>query len=62
MSDYSFVEVVKARDRMCNSFYCSVECPIHKRNNQKELTCSNFFLSFPKEAEEIIMGWEKEQE
>lgn len=60
MSDYSFIEVAQARGRICDRFYCSVHCPIHPGNNKRGIKCLDFFLSYPKEAEEIIMKWAKE--
>lgn len=56
-----FIEVMKQKNRMCesNSRRCS-KCFLAAKNNGKELHCNDLCLSYPQEAEKIIMDWAKE--
>lgn len=54
MSDYSFVEVMNARTRMCESFKGCGGCPL------SGMDCRNLCDRKPEQAQEIIMKWAKE--
>lgn len=44
---------------MCASMNC-LECPLEYGNNGKMIRCTTIITENPKEAEEIIMKWAKE--
>lgn len=55
-----FVEVMKNRRRLCETYNMCAECPMDKKNNKKNISCEYLFNSHHKEAEEIIMKWAEE--
>lgn len=57
MSDYSFVEVVKARERMCKKSGGCANCELKILSGY---ICGLDILKNPEQAQEIIMKWAKE--
>lgn len=47
-----FVEVIRQKDRICNSYDCN-ECPLKSG-------CMSLIVNEPEKAEQIIMEWAKE--
>lgn len=59
MKDYSFVEVAKAKERMCNTHNTICNgCDL--LNFFPDGDCEEMCLKFPEQAQEIIMQWAKE--
>ena len=57
MADFQMV--LAERERMCDSFLGCMRCPLAKA--QKEfVSCKNWTVENPAEAERIIMQWSKE--
>lgn len=55
-----FVEVVKQRNRICNTISCD-ECGLYSGNNiSRSTSCLGFMNMYPDEAEKLIMDWAKE--
>lgn len=54
-----FIEVVKKKNEMCNCYNVCTSCPLHMSNNLHGIGCASLIRSFPQDAEEIIMNWEK---
>lgn len=52
-----FVEVIKQKERMCDSFSECIKCPLAKNNIRD---CVAFEFHNAEEAEKIIMEWAKE--
>lgn len=61
-----FQEIMKTRFRMCSQLICigdpkgTNSCPLRVTANGKNIYCKDFLLKYPKEAEEIILKWDKE--
>ena len=59
-----FVKVAEIRNRMCGSFAtkenCCRTCQMFFENNGTGKVCPSFMLDHPKEAEEILIKWDKE--
>ena len=56
-----FCEVMKQRERMCESYGLNCnDCGLCSRNNEKKEQCEIFTVHHPQEAEKIIMDWTKE--
>lgn len=55
MSD--FVEVMKHKERMCNTYVDCTKCPVAKGNNKKNTSCDDLMKFYPEEAQSIIMKW-----
>lgn len=49
-----FVEVMKQRNRMCDTRNC-VDCPLSLDDNGIKVRCSQLIKRYPEKAEEIIM-------
>lgn len=54
-----FVEIMNLRGRMCKRNGLCYDCELSSRNNGKGITCVNFTLDYPEEAEKIIVDWTK---
>ncbi len=61
-----FVDVMRNKQRMCDHYYpngsCH-KCPLsgmHNNNGEDYITCAEFCMQRPKEAQTIIMNWVKE--
>jgi hypothetical protein len=52
-----FVEVMKHKQRMCNSVGVCWHCPLFTNNNGSNIICEEFIRTYPEKAEEIIMKW-----
>lgn len=59
--DYSYVEVMKVKSRMCKTYrgFCE-KCDISSDNNGKNIGCGSFISEYPQEAQNIIMKWAEE--
>jgi len=57
-----FVKAMETRERMCDKWQnrCCIGCNLHPRNNGVNLTCNDFVLEHPAEAEKILEQWDKE--
>ena len=55
-----FQEVMKQKNRMCNSYSLCTNCPIYENDNKGEMLCDDFIICKPAIAEEIIMKWASE--
>lgn len=55
-----FKEVIKIRQRMCNSIVHCEDCELSHSKNKNQGPCSSFIFVNPNEAEEIIMKWAAE--
>lgn len=55
-----FVEVMKIRDRMCESIERCHECPINTFKNGKDISCESFSKKYPEQVQEILLKWDKE--
>lgn len=55
-----YVEVMKNKKRMCESYQECGLCDLSHRNNGFNMICNDMELNHPQETEEIIMGWAKE--
>lgn len=60
----TFQEVVKEKNRMCDTLletelHCK-NCPLSSLNNTDSANCNEFIWEHPDEAEEMIMEWSKE--
>lgn len=55
-----FVEVMKIRDRMCESIERCHDCPINTFKNGKAISCESFSKKYPEQAQEILLKWNKE--
>ena len=55
-----FVEVAKAKARMCASIMKCTSCPLSNFNNETGLNCETLINECPEKAEEIIMKWAEE--
>lgn len=53
-----FTKIMEIRKRMCNPFKMCTECPLFETPEQ--ISCADFILNYPKEAEEIILKWAEE--
>lgn len=55
-----FVEVMKKQKEMCDYYEaCIYGCPIAKEKEKYKVFCATYLKEHPKEAEAIIMPWEK---
>lgn len=54
-----FKEVLKQKDRLCKNISCD-ECGFYCGNNKRDISCGDFIIMYPEEAEKIIMDWAKE--
>ena len=54
-----FQEVMRQKDRMCDSYKNCKGCPIFESPDKKRecLFCADFMYAYPDIAEEIIMKW-----
>lgn len=55
-----FQEVMKQRNRMCESYVGCMDCALCDINNGENIDCSAFCIKHPQRAEEIIMKWAEE--
>ena len=54
-----FQKVMKDYCRMNNTYnngHCD-DCPLSKKNNEKQIGCDDFLRLYPKESEQIIEDW-----
>ena len=54
-----FIKAMKIRKRMCEKREC-FKCPLNKPSEDKECTCTEYTLRFPKKTEEILTKWAEE--
>lgn len=55
-----FTKIMEIRKRMCDSRNGCSRCPLASCLNGRQISCSDFMSRCPKEAEEIILQWDKE--
>lgn len=59
-----FVEAMKTRKRMCDSFGDTLDgcsrCPLGCNNNGKQISCKDLLNYYPEESEEILAKWNAE--
>lgn len=55
--DYSYVEVMKNKNRMCKEVTDCEMCPLGHKHNGHKMLCSKLASNYPEEAQEIIMKW-----
>lgn len=55
-----FVEVMKQKARMCESYHCCSDCGLHHERNGTDMDCRDFITHKAKEAEKIIAEWAAE--
>lgn len=54
-----FIELVKAKQRMCRKIACC-DCLLSMQNNSEKLNCCEYTMTHPEEAEKIITKWAEE--
>ena len=55
-----FVELIKIKDRMHDEIGNCNKCPIGSANNGKRCLCGEFLLTYPEQAQEILLKWAEE--
>lgn len=54
-----FIELVKAKQRMCRTIACC-DCPLSMQNNDEKVNCCEYTMTHPEETEKILIKWVEE--
>lgn len=60
MSDLTYKEAQKIRERICRNYEACRGCPLADDNNGKGEPCVEMFGFYPNETEEILKKWQAE--
>lgn len=54
------VKFIKEKKRMCNSNWCSEECPVSMKNSGEKCCCLDLLYDYTEKYVDIVEKWSKE--